>query len=90
MCFKFSSIVRVDCLRSFYNTIKRKKLQVGFIVVLQTHGRNGSYHVHLHIIAISGGLDKNNRWHEITYFPYNELHCLWQNYLLAMLKAEGL
>ena len=78
----------VDCLKSFYNTIKRKKLQAGFIVVLQTHGRNGSYNVHLHIIATSGGLDENNRWHEITYFPYNELHRLWQNYLLAMLKTE--
>ncbi len=94
ICFRESCLLKalpgygVSCLKSFYNTIKRKKLDAGFVVVLQTHGRNGSYNVHLHIIATSGGLDKNNRWHEITYFPYNELHRLWQNYLLAMLKAE--
>jgi len=75
-----------ECLKKFYNSIKRKLLKSGFIVVLQTHGRNGSYNVHLHVIATSGGLDDENKWHEIKYFPYEELHRLWQRYLLKMLS----
>lgn len=77
-----------DCLKEFYSRIKRKKLLPGFIVVLQTHGRNGSYNVHLHIIATSGGLDENNKWNEITYFPYKLLHQMWQDYVLQMLEIE--
>ena len=30
----------------------------GYIVVGQTHGRNGQYHPHWHIIGLSGGLAK--------------------------------
>jgi len=77
-----------NCLKDFYSRIKRKDLIPGFIVVLQTHGRNGSYNVHLHIIATSGGLDEKNKWNEITYFPYKLLHQMWQDYLLSMLEAE--
>jgi hypothetical protein len=77
-----------ECLKKFYNIIKRKKIEAGFIVVLHTYDRNGFYNVHLHIITTSGGLDNNNCWHEITYFPYNQLHLLRQKYLLAMLKDK--
>jgi hypothetical protein len=33
-------------------------LKGGSIVVIQTHGRNGQYNPHLHIIATSGGWDR--------------------------------
>ena len=48
----------VKCLDDFYSSVSRKGVKGGYIVVLQTHGRNGQYNPHLHIIATSGGMDQ--------------------------------
>jgi hypothetical protein len=48
--------------------VRGKDLKGGYIVVLQTHGRNGQYNPHLHIIATSGGLDKEKEtWDHLDY-----------------------
>ena len=44
------------CLDDYFSCVSRKKIKGGYIEVLQTHGRNGQYNPHLHIIATSGGL----------------------------------
>ena len=46
-----------QCLDDFYSAVKGKALQGGYIMVLHTHGRNGQYHPHLHVLATSGGYD---------------------------------
>jgi hypothetical protein len=47
----------------FFSDLSRQKLKGGYIVVLHTHGRNGQYSPHLHLIATSGGWDaKAERW----------------------------
>lgn len=77
------------CLNEFYSIIKRKKLTGGHIIVLQTHGRNGRYNPHLHIISTSGGLDKSsNKWHYFNYLPFEVLHQKWQWHLLELLKTK--
>jgi len=39
--------------------------------VSHTHGRNGHYHPHLHLIATSGGYDgQGERWEHLNYLPY--------------------
>jgi hypothetical protein len=59
----------VQCLDDFYSAIKGKPLQGGYIVVLHTHGRNGQYHPHLHVLATSGGYDGlGDRWEHLSYF----------------------
>ncbi len=69
--------------------LRGRKLKGGYIVVLQTHGRNGQYNPHLHIIATSGGMDEGTqRWVHLNYLPYPMLHKKWQWYLLEMLKEE--
>lgn len=79
----------INCLDEFYSIVKGKELTGGYIVVLQTHGRNGQYNPHLHIIATSGGLDKaSRRWEHIEYLPYPILHKKWQWHLLEFLKEE--
>jgi len=79
----------VMCLDDFSSCVRRKKLKGGYIVVLQTHGRNGQYNIHLHIIATSGGYDESSKkWHHLSYLPYPVLHKQWQWYLLEMLKEE--
>ena len=46
----------VRCLDEVYTL--RCALKGGYIMVIQTHGRNGQYNPHLHIIATSGGWDQ--------------------------------
>jgi hypothetical protein len=87
----FGSLFRcgVKCLDDFFSYVSRKQIKGGYIVVLQTHGRNGQYNVHLHIISTSGGMDQiSGRWVHLNYLPYEVLHKKWQWYLLEMLREE--
>jgi hypothetical protein len=76
-----------QCLDDFYSTVRGKALRGGSITVLHTHGRNGQYHPHLHLIATSGGYDgPGERWEHLTYLPYELLRRQWQWHLLTMLR----
>ena len=60
-----------QCLDDFYSAVRGKALRGGYITVLHTHGRNGQYHPHLHLIATSGGYDgPGERWEHLQYLPY--------------------
>jgi Putative transposase/Transposase zinc-binding domain len=77
----------VQCLDDFYSEVRGKALQGGSIAVLHTHGRNGQYHPHLHLIATSGGYDRQGqRWEHLQYLPYALLRRKWQWHLLTMLR----
>jgi Putative transposase/Transposase zinc-binding domain len=77
----------VRCLDDFFSRVSGTALQGGYIVVIQTHGRNGQYNPHLHIIATSGGWDRQGRqWIHLDYLPYPMLRKKWQWYLLTMLR----
>ena len=76
-----------QCLDDFYSTIRGKTLRGGSITVLQTHGRNGQYHPHLHVLATSGGYEGvSERWEHLQYLPYALLRRKWQWHLLTMLR----
>jgi predicted SnoaL-like aldol condensation-catalyzing enzyme len=76
-----------QCLDDFYSEIKGKALRGGYITVLHTHGRNGQYHPHLHLLATSGGYDdQGGRWEHLQYLPYALLRRKWQWHLLTMLR----
>ncbi len=77
----------VQCLDDFYSTVRGKALKGGSITVLHTHGRNGQYHPHLHLLATSGGYDgPGERWEHIQYLPYDLLRRKWQWHLLSMVR----
>jgi uncharacterized protein (DUF983 family) len=77
----------VRCLDDFFSTVAHKELKGGYIVVVQTHGRNGQYNPHLHIIATSGGWDAQaEQWVHLGYLPYPMLHKKWQWYALEMCR----
>jgi Putative transposase/Transposase zinc-binding domain len=85
----------VQCLDDFYSAVRGKALSGGYITVLHTHGRNGQYHPHLHVIATSGGLDGSGEcWEHLQYLPYGLLRRKWQWHLLTMvrktLKSDGI
>src|SRR6266568_5179314 len=76
-----------QCLDDFYSTVQGKALTGGYITVLHTHGRNGQYHPHLHVLATSGGYDAQGaRWEHLQYLPYELLRRKWQWYLLSMVR----
>jgi hypothetical protein len=77
----------VGCLDDFFSRVRGKPLKGGYIVVIQTHGRNGPYNPHLHCIATSGGGDQEARqWVHLDYLPYPMLRKKWQWHLLTMLR----
>jgi hypothetical protein len=77
----------VQCLDDFYSTVRGKALRGGSITVLHTHGRNGQYHPHLHLIATSGGYDAQGAcWEHLPYLPYDLLRRKWQWHLLRMVR----
>jgi len=76
-----------QCLDDFSSTIKGKPLRGGYITVLHTHGRNGQYHPHLHVLATSGGSDAQGAcWEHLQSLPYALLRHKWQWHLLTMLR----
>src|SRR6266849_5716492 len=84
-----SALIRcgAQCLDDFYSTVKGKALKGGYITVLHTHGRNGHYHPHLHVLATSGGYDAQGaRWEHLQYLPYDLLRRTWQWHLLSTLR----
>jgi hypothetical protein len=76
-----------QCLDDVLSTVRGKAVQGGAIVVLHTHGRNGQYHPHLHLLATSGGWDRHgHRWEHVEYLPYALLRRKWQWHVLTMVR----
>ena len=83
--------VGIKCLEDTLSTVLRRRVKGGYIVVVQTNGRSGSYNPHLHIIMTSGGLTEGRQgeyWVKLKYFPYEVLHKKWQYYLFKMVKDK--
>lgn len=75
------------CLEDTLGKVFRKKIKIGLIVVLQTHGRSGQYNLHVHVIMTSGGINEEKKeWKDLKYLPFEMLHKKWQYYLLEMMK----
>jgi Putative transposase/Transposase zinc-binding domain len=79
----------VRCLDDVFSRVSGHSLKGGYIMVIQTHGRNGQYNPHLHIIATSGGWDPQARqWIHLDYVPYRLLRKKWQWHLLTMVRQS--
>jgi hypothetical protein len=59
-------------------------------VGIQTHGRHGQYHPHLHLIAPSGGWEPQARQGvPLDEIPYPRLRQKWPGPLLTRLRQTG-
>src|SRR5438270_3709689 len=67
---------------------KRQAITLGYIVVLQTAGRSARYNPHLHVLMTDGGLRADGTWQPLGYGPYDLLHRLWQEQVLALITAR--
>jgi Putative transposase/Transposase zinc-binding domain len=87
----YSVLMRVgyQCLEDVVSSIRKQSVKIGAIAVIHTHGRSGSYNPHLHVIMTDGGInEKQGKWINLGYFPYEVLHKKWQYHLLSMLKEQ--
>jgi hypothetical protein len=76
-----------QCLDDFYSEVRGKMLKGGYITVIHTHGRNGQYYPHWHMMATSGGYEREGEcWEHLTYLPYDLLRRKWQWHLLSTLR----
>jgi len=76
-----------QCLEEVVSVALRKKLKIGTMIVVQTHGRSGQYNPHLHIIMTSGGIMEDaGSWFTLRYFKYKIIHKKWQYHLFSMVK----
>jgi len=83
--------VGIECLEDTLRVVLGRKVKGGYIAVIQTNGRSGSYNPHVHIIMTSGGVAQGRQgdyWVSLKYFPYEILHKKWQYYLFEMLKEK--
>src|SRR3989449_1491907 len=76
----------VAMLSDALSWFKKVKLEVGYVVVLETAGRSGHWNPHLHILMTSGGMTPQKRWQEVEYLPFEVLHKKWQYHLCTMVK----
>jgi len=77
-----------ECLEDVVSIVLRRRLKIGTIVVVQTHGRSGHYNPHLHIIMTSGGINEDQcSWFDLRYFKYEIIHKKWQYHLFSMIKS---
>ena len=75
------------CLEDTVSIVRKKKLKIGSIIVVQTHGRSGSYNPHLHVLMTDGGIDEQRgSWVDLGYFSYEVLRKKWEYYLFKMVK----
>lgn len=77
----------VRCLDAVFTRVSGRTRKGGYLVVMQTHGRHGPDHPHLHIIATRGGWDHEaSQWVHLDSLPYPLLRKQWQWYVLTMLR----
>ncbi len=58
----------------------------GITAVLHTFGEDMKFNVHFHTLITCGGADKDGRWVDINYFPYDALRKVWQYKVLTAIK----
>jgi len=67
--------------------IERKKSTPGFISILHTYGRNIRWNLHIHIILLEGGINKN--WFTpVNFFAYVAFRKKFMKILLYLLDKE--
>ena len=88
-CYRLLCDVGTNVWKTLFSTVLRRKLKIGTIVVVQTHGRSGHYNPHLHIIMTSGGINEDmGSWFDLRFFKYEIIHKKWQYHLFGMLKSH--
>jgi hypothetical protein len=81
------------CLLKLCNDPKWLGAMPSITAVLHTWGQQLSFHPHVHCIVSGGGVNKQNRWHEMKksakygyLFPYDVMEPVYKGYFLEQLN----
>ncbi len=76
------------CLEALIRELLRcNTLKIAAIVFIHTHGRDGQYHPHLHVILAEGGFNpQTSQWISFSYLPLSPLRIKWQQHLLSFIS----
>ena len=61
-------------------------LTPGFCLVLHTFGGVLNFHPHIHALFTAGGIDRNGKWQEIKFFPWQVLKIRFRAILVKKLR----
>lgn len=78
--------VLVDTVRDVLNKMIGKQAIPGILCVLHPFGKDLKFNPHAHTIVTEGGLNKQNQWVNINFWPYDKLRKIWQYHILTNLK----
>lgn len=86
---KFMGISHVCLEELIQGMFKNTDYKIAPIVFIHTHGRNGSYNPHLHVILAEGAFHpQTTEWKSFRSLPLGKLRHLWQKHLLTLVAAE--
>lgn len=67
---------------------KCREYMPGVITVVHTFGRSLDFNPHIHALVTEGALDKDKKWKEVKYIPYEYLRKAWQKVLMDIVKKK--
>ena len=78
------------CLSELIQThFQNDECKIAVIVFIHTHGRNGSYNPHLHVILAEGAFFPfTQEWKRFQHLSLSQLRLLWQKHLLRLMEQE--
>lgn len=78
------------CLRDVIcKQFKSLNYEIACIVFIHTHGRDGNYNPHLHVLLAEGAMELSSKsWKEFRYIDMNILRKKWQDHLLSMIRKK--
>ncbi len=76
----------IEAVEEVFNYRYGSRIIPGITAVLHTFGEDMKFNVHFHTLITCGGADKNGRWVDFNYFPYDALRKVWQYKVLTAIK----
>ena len=86
---RFMMLAQACLTEVIQGQFKETDYKLALIVFLHTHGRNGSYNPHLHVILAEGAFHPlKKEWKAFKQLPLAPLRRHWQKHLMALVTAE--
>lgn len=79
--------VMLDTVRDVLNKMIGRQAMPGILCVFHPFGKDLKFNPHVHVIVTEGGLNKQNQWVNVNFFPYEKLRKIWQYHILTNLKG---
>lgn len=73
-------------VKNFMEKVAGEVLECGCLIVLHTVGRKNDFKPHLHVMLMSGGINRAGEWVSLKGFDFSILNRIWKETLLAGMR----